>query len=393
MCVCRCISGLITLATIAIIGVVVWRLLGRPESVDEAISAGSDLLGQAADVLQDFDWSEFDFDSMFSDESHFSGGDNETLVWDFGANSRNGLILTLKNNLDETWQEEYNTAVANWMDSNPAIVRLETEVVQDYLTDKCKAEEGLMMVCNGNHGDNGMLGFNDQVFDQKGVIYSSVATMNEFYLKNAGWEERLYTMCHEMGHGLGLPHTDENPYNADTFNCMDYTDNPENNILPGDVNFAKLRDIYGEVSRRRLGRTSSLDRDRDRDVSVHHLGGMYQRTCISRTVGLLRISRTRLAKNTRHQRAAVVVSLPVLWRPRPDGGGSTRMNAAELMSEILLMVLVFRCPSSTLENRIPVRRHGVEPGGDRKWWGGVVAAIMLLLLCCCSTAAALSCSL
>mmetsp|Transcript_35070 Transcript_35070/g.76874 ORF Transcript_35070/g.76874 Transcript_35070/m.76874 type:complete len:355 (+) Transcript_35070:137-1201(+) len=266
MCVFRCISGLITLATIAIIGVVVWRLLGRPESVDEAISAGSDLLGQAADVLQDFDWSEFDFSDMWGNEEHFSGGDNETLVWDLGANSRNGLILTLKNNLDDTWQEEYNTAVANWMDSNPAIVRLETEVVQDYLTDnKCNAEEGLMMVCNGNHGDNNMLGFNDLVFDQRGVIYSSVATMNEYYLSNAGWEERLYTMCHEMGHGLGLPHTDENPYNADTFNCMDYTDNPENNILPGDVNFSKLRDIYGEVSRRRLGRTSNLDRDRDRD--------------------------------------------------------------------------------------------------------------------------------
>lgn len=196
---CKCISGIITLITLAVIGVLLWNFLGRPESVDEAIDAGGDLLGQAADVLQDFDWSDFDFSDMFDNEGHYSGGDNETLTWDLGSDSSNGLTLLLKNNLDDTWQEEYDTAVVNWMDSDPSIVRLETERIEEYLNDKCNAEQGLMVVCNGNHGDNGMLGFNDLVFDQKGVIYTSVATMNDYYLANADWEERLYTMCHEVG--------------------------------------------------------------------------------------------------------------------------------------------------------------------------------------------------
>jgi hypothetical protein len=51
-------------------------------------------------------------------------------------------------------------------------------------------------------------------------------------------------MCHEIGHGYGLPHTDEDPYNKNQGDCLDYTDNPEENLLPGEVNFQKLKDVY-----------------------------------------------------------------------------------------------------------------------------------------------------
>ena len=44
--------------------------------------------------------------------------------------------------------------------------------------------------------------------------------------------------------GLGLPHTDENPYNRNLGNCLDYTDDPEDNVLPGEVNFDKLANMY-----------------------------------------------------------------------------------------------------------------------------------------------------
>ena len=46
------------------------------------------------------------------------------------------------------------------------------------------------------------------------------------------------------GHGFGLPHTDENPNNSDLGDCLDYTSTPENNQLPGERNFARLRSIY-----------------------------------------------------------------------------------------------------------------------------------------------------
>lgn len=68
--------------------------------------------------------------------------------------------------------------------------------------------------------------------------------MNEYYLRNANFYHRRFTMCHELGHGFGLPHTDENPYNKNLGNCLDYTDDPEENLLPGEVNFNALNQVY-----------------------------------------------------------------------------------------------------------------------------------------------------
>ena len=44
--------------------------------------------------------------------------------------------------------------------------------------------------------------------------------------------------------GFGLPHTDENPYNRNLGDCLDYTDDPEENLYPGEVNFAKVAELY-----------------------------------------------------------------------------------------------------------------------------------------------------
>jgi hypothetical protein len=50
-----------------------------------------------------------------------------------------------------------------------------------------------------------------------------------------------------MGHGFGLPHTDENFFNKDLGNCMDYTNNPEVNMQPSYANFKFLSQLYGTV--------------------------------------------------------------------------------------------------------------------------------------------------
>jgi len=121
-------------------------------------------------------------------------------------------------------------------------------VAVDY---ECTRVDGVMVVCNANFGATGWVGINENSISSRGVILSSVSKMNEYYLRNADYNHRRFTMCHEVGHGLGLPHTDENPYNKDLGNCLDYTETPKNNLLPGDVNMAKLRDMY---LRRRLRR-------------------------------------------------------------------------------------------------------------------------------------------
>lgn len=47
------------------------------------------------------------------------------------------------------------------------------------------------------------------------------------------------------GHGLGLPHSDEVYFNRDRGDCMDYTDTPSNNMIPGSFNLELLEEVYG----------------------------------------------------------------------------------------------------------------------------------------------------
>lgn len=108
-----------------------------------------------------------------------------------------------------------------------------------------------MKVCNGDYGDTRWKGIN-QVLISNGWIISSIAKMNEFYLGSASFDQRQYTMCHEIGHGFGLPHTDENFYNKDLGNCLDYTNNPSVNKKPGQYNYQVLSDLYGLASGRML---------------------------------------------------------------------------------------------------------------------------------------------
>ena len=53
------------------------------------------------------------------------------------------------------------------------------------------------------------------------------------------------SFCYDsIGHGFGLPHTDENQYNTNMGNCLDYTIYPASNMYPGDVNFERLESMY-----------------------------------------------------------------------------------------------------------------------------------------------------
>lgn len=60
---------------------------------------------------------------------------------------------------------------------------------------------------------------------------------------------------------FGLPHTDENFYNKNLFNCLDYTNDPSENLLPGEVNMVKLKEVYlaTERERRMLRRVENSD--------------------------------------------------------------------------------------------------------------------------------------
>merc|ERR1711976_351170 len=57
----------------------------------------------------------------------------------------------------------------------------------------------------------------------------------------------LYVVCHELGHGLGLPHLDTNHNNFSLGTCLDYTTAYRKNMRPDETDFLNLEKVYGIV--------------------------------------------------------------------------------------------------------------------------------------------------
>lgn len=159
----------------------------------------------------------------------------------------NGLNLVVLNNLDRgsAWNEIFRQSISEWDNGTPDAVTLQMKRVSTYDPD-CTAVKRAMKVCNGNYGPTDWRGVN-QIILQDNFIITSIAKMNDYYLEGTDSAQMLYTMCHELGHGLGLGHFDENFYNKDLGNCMDYTERPENNMHPDESTYKALVELYGSV--------------------------------------------------------------------------------------------------------------------------------------------------
>lgn len=258
------ISSCTTLLLLAAGGYAAWFFLGQP-SPDELL----DIAKGVGDKIKDID-----FGDLTGALENFTGFTpdlwnedpyvdvNTTNVWEGHTNGEGGLYLELWNALDTSWDTEYSEAVSDWNNlCDPKVLVLTSKRVE--VDNACSQVDGVMKVCNGNYGETGWLGINEVLKSvPKGIIQSSVAKMNEHYLLNADYDERLYTMCHELGHGYGLPHTDENFNNKDLGNCLDYTTRPSNNLRPGVANCNRLLEMYGAVdgtrrSRRRISQNEA----------------------------------------------------------------------------------------------------------------------------------------
>ena len=189
------------------------------ENAKTNIGTIGDKINDVLENLDGFEWGNFFKDDPWQ-------GETDVTLWKEKYIERNGggLTLTIVNNLNDKWQEEFEVAVADWKRSDAL-----TLTVEKGSADKgCTREQGVMVVCNDNFGDTGWVGINEnEVETGSNRIISSLAKMNEYYLRNANFYHRRFTMCHEIGHGFGLPHTDENPKNKNLGDCMDYTDDPE----------------------------------------------------------------------------------------------------------------------------------------------------------------------
>ena len=109
----------------------------------------------------------------------------------------NGLRVTIINALSEEWQTTFYLATADWSTGDPNAVEITEEAGTP--TSECEAPEGKVIVCNGDYGDSKWRGVNESMLNPRGLMISSTARMNEFYLSSMGKGAWQYTMCHEIG--------------------------------------------------------------------------------------------------------------------------------------------------------------------------------------------------
>jgi hypothetical protein len=131
-------------------------------------------------------------------EGDYGGQNNNSSdfqFWRIGRNKK-GLKLTLINGLTDDWHDRFYQAIQDWNEA-PALA---LTIVPDNDGPPCeKHTRGMVKVCNKDYTQTDWTGLNELLFEN-GWIVSSVAMMNEYYLRNARDTERQYVMCHELGH-------------------------------------------------------------------------------------------------------------------------------------------------------------------------------------------------
>ena len=71
---------------------------------------------------------------------------------------------------------------------------------------ECTPTDGRIKVCNGDYGKTDWRGINVALINGEYMV-NSVAMLNDYWLYDD--DQKQYTMCHELGHGFGLAHTDD----------------------------------------------------------------------------------------------------------------------------------------------------------------------------------------
>lgn len=175
------------------------------------------------------------------------GGTHSQKDFSRWRSSGEGLRLDIQNALTTDWNSYFDVAVLDWDNGTPDALAL-TVTYASNPDPKCSPVRGIMKVCNDWYGMNGWTGLNEVYYDENGYITYSIAKMNEDYLNGGTSGEKQYVMCHELGHGFGLPHRDESITNIDLGTCLDYTRRPSANQHPDHVDYENLASLYGTVS-------------------------------------------------------------------------------------------------------------------------------------------------
>lgn len=177
-------------------------------------------------------------------------GDNVTSIWDGAL-----IIAGATSYVQGTQIKAGDWSLDVWGDDGSATSNPVNTAVTAGRSNarRCDATAGRVEVCNYKYGSNGWLGI-AQIWLSGDHITQGVVKLNDTYFSTATYNKpvwRALVMCQEIGHTLGLGHTDENQTNADTLDskgrrtCMDYSNDPTGQEHPNQHDYDQLGIIYG----------------------------------------------------------------------------------------------------------------------------------------------------
>ena len=165
------------------------------------------------------------------------------------------LAIGLGDNTSSAWDPYVTTAAGQW--STDPVIDL-VQVAGTSAPSTCAGKYGNVQVCNANYGATGWLGY-ASVWIGSGHIVQATVKLNDYYFSMSRYNTIAYrsmVTCQEIGHTLGLAHTNTVLTDLNTGSCMDYSNDPSGthgtngtlaNMQPNSVDFNALKGIYAHL--------------------------------------------------------------------------------------------------------------------------------------------------
>jgi hypothetical protein len=158
------------------------------------------------------------------------------------ARKRPQFTLKVGDNVSGDWNTYLRGALKDWNENDTVTL---DKVSGQTSPRKCKPTKGQVEVCNWRYGtQEGWLGLTQLYFNKRGDHIDAVTVKlnDSFFDTNTKYNNnaaRRHTMCHEMGHSIGLEGHENNR------SCMnDSEDAIFNNLTPISSDFRELEEIY-----------------------------------------------------------------------------------------------------------------------------------------------------